>query len=308
MHIPLMSIAPTDFPPDQGIDSFLAEVKGAMINALLDTPLGELVDNFGNILGTGKMLRSRLAYRIGPATRTPREELIDACAAVEMVHAASLLHDDVIDGGMMRRGLPTFWIERGVSGAILLGDMLLFKALDITCSVHEDCRWTRKLVRMTGQVCQAESEQELLLRGRRPTWEQSVRIARYKTGALFAFSAYAAAGTDPGLQLALEEAGYLVGTCYQLADDILDTTGSEKESGKTLGTDETRDKITAASAAALCDVDPVERIQSYCATAEKRLLEWPEVTAAWRGYMEKDLAPTLESNLDRFSRLQAAAG
>ena len=303
-----MSAAPQEVAPEGGVETFLSEIRGLMVDALSDTPLGELIDNYGNILGTGKMLRARLAYRIGPAAGMSRESLRQACAAVEMVHAASLLHDDVIDGGMMRRGLPTFWLERGISGAILLGDLLLFKALDITCTVHADCRWTRKLVRMTGQVCQAESEQELLLRGIRPTWEQSVRIARFKTGALFAFSAYAAAGNDPVLREVLEEAGYLVGTAYQLADDILDATGSEGRSGKTLGTDEAREKITAASAAARSAIDPVERIQAYCTKAEDSLAPWPDVAAAWRRYMSRDLAPALDHNLDSFTKLQAAAG
>ena len=248
MHIAPMTAGTPEQEEWISLDAFLDDVRAEMADELSHTTLGKLISDFSSLLGTGKMLRSRMAFRVGPASGIPRDQLVRACAAVEMVHAASLLHDDVIDGGMVRRGAPTFWIERGISGAILLGDLLLFKSLDITGRTRADGRWTRMLVKCTGEVCEAESEQELVLRGADSTWENCVRIARRKTGALFAFIGYALAGDDPKLQEVLLESGYAVGTAYQLADDVLDATGSEADSGKTLGTDQARSKTTAASA------------------------------------------------------------
>jgi geranylgeranyl pyrophosphate synthase len=300
-----MNLPSADFPALDGVDTYLADVRSTMAAALSATPLGRLISDFGSLLGTGKMLRSRMAYRLQRVTEVPAEHLIEACAAVEMVHAASLLHDDVIDGGMVRRGAPTFWLERGISGAILLGDLLLFKALDITCKVPNNVNWTPKLVHYTGEVCEAEAEQELILRGSEAQWHDCVRIARRKTGALFAFVGYAVANGDTGLADALQEAGYAIGTAYQLADDILDATGTEQDSGKTLGTDEARHKTTAISAAHRWGGDPVARIEALCGHSLEVLQPWGNVQDAWRHYLDVDILPALDRNLRNLAKALA---
>ena len=177
---------------------------------------------------------------------------------------------------------------------------MLFKALDLLGNA-EDGRLVRSLVKMTGEVCDAESEQELFLRGEAPTWENCVAIARRKTGALFAFAAHAAGGRDEELANTLRESGYAVGTAYQLADDILDVVGTEAETGKTLGTDRARHKTTAASAAAVTGIDPVAFIESLCENAEDRLTRWPEIQRAWRGFMDADLLPSIGKALHAFA-------
>lgn len=293
MHIACMKPGSPQHEPWSSLDAFLEDVRAEMADELSHTTLGKLISDFSSLLGTGKMLRSRMAFRVGPTSGIPRDQLVRACAAVEMVHAASLLHDDVIDGGMVRRGAPAFWIERGISGAILLGDLLLFKALDITGRIRADGGWTRMLVKCTGEVCEAESEQELVLRGAESTWNNCVRIARGKTGALFAFIAYALAGDDPALQKVLLESGYSVGTAYQLADDVLDATGTEQDSGKTLGTDQARKKTTAVSALAGRDIDPAARIEAYCQSSLDALKPWPEIHQAWETYLDRDIRPTV---------------
>jgi len=306
-HSHSMQVSAQDESAEDGVEEFLDDVRRVMSDSLASTALGALLENSGNVIATGKMLRSRLAYRLSDAGLVSAEDMTHAAAAVEMVHAASLLHDDVIDGGMIRRGSPTFWLERGISGAILLGDLLLFKALDITCKQHAHKHWTNRLVEMTGQVCEAESEQELLLRGSQPTWDRCVRIARYKTGALFSFVSFAAAGGETALEAALTEAGYAIGTAYQLADDVLDATGSEQESGKTLGTDGARDKVTAISAAEFGDVDPLEKIQEFCNLPTGLLAPWPAVSEAWNAYLEADFNPSINGLLSSLAKAQASA-
>jgi len=278
-----------------------------MSDALASTTLRFIVTEYeglvgGKLGGSGKMLRARLGFRVGAATAASPSALTRAAAAVEMIHAASLLHDDVIDGGYLRRNAPTFWVERGVPGAILLGDLLLFKALDITASIEAGARLTQRLIRLTGEVCEAETEQELVLRGVPCDWTTCVSIARRKTGALFAFIAFAAGGSDAGLSEALLEAGYDVGTAYQLADDILDANGDPKVAGKSLGSDEVRAKVTAASVAARCSVDPLAEIEKLCKGSIRHLSAWPEVATAWQSYLDLDLRPAVDKLLACFSR------
>lgn len=230
---------------DHLLDQHLDEVRKLMAGCLAETPLHSALADCKNLFGTGKMLRSRLALRVGLAANVPYSTVLRAAAAVELIHAASLLHDDVIDGGFLRRGAPAFWVDRGIPAAILLGDLLLFKALELVSPV-ENSRLLPVIIKLTGEVCEAESEQELITRGKLADWETCVNTARRKTGALFAFAAHACGGDDAALSDALQESGYLVGTAYQLADDILDANGDTESAGKTLGRDEARDKTTAA--------------------------------------------------------------
>ena len=280
----------------QDLDVFLDNVVTVMTDHLGSTSLGFLFRENKGLLSTGKMLRSRMAARLGFAAGISEKTLLHAAAAVEMIHSASLLHDDVIDGGMIRRGAPSFWVERGVPGAILLGDMLLFKALDLICQVEEG-RLTHCLVKMTGELCEAESEQELILQGAESKLEHCVRIARHKTGALFAFIGFACSGTDPKRQAAMIECGYLIGTAYQMADDVLDATGDAAVVGKTLGTDRSRNIVSAADLCGGDEVDPVQFIHGLCEQAEQQVIAWPEIQRAVTAYLNSDIRPALDKLL-----------
>ncbi len=278
------------------LEACLQDVRQLMADTLARTALSRITSHPEALLGSGKMLRSRLIFRVGPGAHVPHHTLLHAAAAVEMVHAASLLHDDVIDGGYLRRGAPTFWVERGIAGAILVGDMMLFKAVELSCAV-DDHRLTPLLVRLTGEVCDAESEQELVLRGHAPNWENAVQIARRKTGALFAFAAGACAGFEPALMPALIESGYAIGTAYQLADDILDATGSEQVSGKSMGSDEARGKTTAATLNPAQQAEAVQYVEQLCRQAEQALTPWPSVLSGWQAFMHEDMRPVLRKHL-----------
>lgn len=290
--IPVMSV---HVATEQIMNGYLNSVRDLMFRYLRETTLRLLDRDVERLMAGGKMLRARMPFRIGQATGVSHNTLLHVAAVTEMIHTASLLHDDVIDGGVLRRGAPSFWVERGVSGAILLGDMLLFKALDVICKV-ENARLAQPLVRFAGEVCQAESEQELILRGREIDWDDCVRIARGKTGALFAFTAYACGGADPKLTEALKEAGYDVGTAYQLSDDILDAKGSPTAAGKTLGTDSARSKNTVMSCLP-ANGNPIAYIEDLCESARARLAPWPDVQQAWEEYMAQDLMPGMEEHL-----------
>lgn len=291
-----MKLAHEEAIDDPRLLQFLESVRACMAESLGATPIGRLIRDTNGLLGSGKMLRSRMAWHLSTGTAVSPEVITHAAAAVELIHAASLLHDDVIDGGLLRRAAPTFWRKNGIPGAILLGDLLLFKAVELTCKVDRG-RLTQKLVQLTGEVCEAESEQELILRGRNPSWDTCLSIARRKTGALFAFIGFAGAGPDPSLQAALEEAGYIVGTAYQFSDDILDVSGDETKSGKTLGTDAARQKTTVATAPEIAGDDPITYIRGAAGQTTKLLAPWPGVLKAWNRFMQHDMQPALDAHV-----------
>jgi len=272
------------------LDLFLDDVRELILATLRETTLRDVVKEARSLTSLGgKLLRSRLVWRVGGRSGVDRKLLLHGAAAVEMIHTASILHDDVIDGGLLRRGMPTFWVEKGSAGAILLGDLLLFKAIDLVCRVA-DGRYTHELVKLTGEVCEAESEQELMLQGTESRLEICHSIARRKTGALFAFAAQLAGDGHPLRREALKEAGYLLGTAYQLADDLLDTRAVDGEAGKTLGTDARRDIVSAAR---LDDVDLIAYLRQLTLQAVQVLNGDTVAVEGVREYLREDLEPAL---------------
>ena len=115
---------------------------------------------------SGKMLRTRLAARLADcdSLQANRLTLERACAATEMVHTASLCHDDVIDNSLIRRARPAFWRSTGSSKAVLVGDLLLCEAVDLLLDT-EDGRYVGAFVAKVREVCTAEAEHEIKLRG-----------------------------------------------------------------------------------------------------------------------------------------------
>lgn len=278
------------------LERFLQGVRALMAERWAESPLGPIAEEMGPAILGGKMLRARLVGRVSPATGAEPELARRVAAAVEFLHAGSLLHDDVIDGARRRRGQPAFWVQRGVGPAVLVGDLLFFLGLEVVREAG-DGRLLEALVEAAGEVCAGESEQEFLLERRRATWEACVRVARRKTGALFGFAAYALAGDNLPLARALRRAGMDVGTAYQLSDDLLDAAGSEALADKTLGSDRARGKATIAHVSQPPGLSPGRFIKKLCASATRKLEAWPAVQRAWREYLLRDLEPVLRKNL-----------
>jgi len=259
----------------------------------------EMVD----ILLAGKMLRSRLCLRLGGVTSVGEDVVTVVSAAVEMIHAASLLHDDVIDGAELRRGRPTFWRLASPQAGILTGDWLFTEA---ACLLAEagDRGLLEMFCQKVREMCEAEAVHELLWRGRPLSEEQCLAVARGKTGSLFAFVAGAVAGDDDVLTAALQECGYRLGTAYQLADDLLDFSGVESAAGKTLGTDAKRGKVTApalyrsrlgeeGSGTTVGEVVG-ERVSRLLLSAPGLLEPWPRVRDSVADFIQIDLLGALQ--------------
>jgi farnesyl diphosphate synthase len=145
-----------------------------------------------------------------------------------------------------------------------------------------------------GEVAAAEAEQESAPAAPGPDERACLRLARGKTGPLFAFSAWAGGGTDGECRAACSRAGYRIGTAYQLADDLLDVVGREEAAGKTLGTDARLGKVTLPAVAP----DGLERtraqVHDLCEAARAVLSPWPGAQAAVADFLAFDLQPVFD--------------
>lgn len=287
----------------------MEEVRLKARKALEDTALYPVVSQHEMLLYGGKMLRARLAMRVGLAGGVPLRTLIPGCAAIELLHAASLLHDDVIDGATLRRGVPTFWVNRSTSGTILMGDLMVCTALSLLVEA-DDGDLIAEFAARSLEMCEAEVEQELLRRGE-ADWDTSVSLARRKTGSLFAFVAYLGGAHLPDLRAALRESGYMVGTAYQLADDVFDSFGDPDVADKSVGLDAARSKVTGMSGwrnpRGGSPEDPIGYITGLCDRSGERLAEWPAVQAAWGEFLAEDLNPPIQHMVRLFVPFFAAA-
>jgi geranylgeranyl pyrophosphate synthase len=238
----------------------------------------------------GKMLRTRLAQTLAGENWHERlPQLVQACAALELIHTASLFHDDVVDGASLRRGKPALWRVFTPSSAVLVGDMLFCEALSALIETGNN-RLFMLFNAKVKEVCEVEAMQEILLRGTQCDLETCLRIARGKTGPLFAFAAMICAGENSALERALEEAGYRLGCAYQIADDLVDEYGAEAKAGKTLGTDRLRRKFTLAQENA---EKAHEILAELCESAAKPLDRWPEYERRLRQFIEEDFSPVV---------------
>ncbi len=279
------------------IDHDLECVRHVIIDALRQTSLREQVDRFESTVSGGKMLRARLALTLGQGTTVSRDALYRLGAAIELLHAGSLLHDDIIDGGVERRSAAALWVSEGTKAAVLIGDLLLSVSLRMVQEAGPER--LPLLIQTLSDMCDAEAEQEFSSDSDHDSWEGCVRIARRKTGALFGFSAACAAGPDAALALALERAGSDLGTAYQLADDMLDTCADPSLVDKSLGTDAAAGKLTAATASAAVGIDPDTAIDELLLSAEGELTAWSPVQQHWDLYVDDVIRPLVR----KFTRL-----
>ncbi|MBN1511494.1 MAG: polyprenyl synthetase family protein [Phycisphaerae bacterium] len=187
----------------------------------------------------GKMLRPALLLLTGRAVGEVTQVHVSLAAVVELIHVATLLHDDVLDNADLRRRRPTVSALRGNEAAVLLGDYLVSQAYHLCSSAagrHAACR----IGATTTTVCEGELMQ-IHHRGNCGLTEaEYFEIIDRKTAALTAvcgeLGARFAGGSDETVR-AMAAFGRLVGVAFQIVDDVLDIAGTEAEMGKTLGRD-----------------------------------------------------------------------
>ncbi len=194
----------------------------------------------------GKRIRPALAILAGGATGGKTKDHTRLSVILEMVHIASLVHDDIMDGAATRRGLPTAAAKWGSALSVLLGDAIFAYSLELATG-FEDGQVCRSIAKASRDVCSGE----ILQTQRRFDLNLSVpdylRMIEMKTAALFAAAAGLGArlnGVSEEVEQALHNYGMKLGTVYQIYDDCLDLVGDEKKVGKTLRTDLAKGKLT----------------------------------------------------------------
>jgi len=212
------------------------------------------------VLDGGKRLRPLLVLAACEAVRGEEEAALRAACAVELIHAYSLVHDDMpcMDNDVLRRGKPTVHVKFGEAQALLAGDALqalafelLTPADEVAVAAARQARLCRLLARAAGSSGMAGGQAiDLASVGLKLDENQLRQMHRLKTGALLQASVLmgAACGTaTDAQQAALGDYGAAIGLAFQVVDDILDVTADSATLGKTAGKDAVQDKPTYVS-------------------------------------------------------------
>lgn len=194
----------------------------------------------------GKNLRPALVALTANSLGEVNDAHVTVAVIIEMVHLATLVHDDVMDEGEIRRGRPTLAANWGNEIAVLFGDCLFAQALKLAASfpTPEICR---AVSMATNTVCSGEILQTRRRRDFQFSRSEYFRVLEMKTAELFALSCDLAAylsGASMADRSTLRQFGTMFGTAYQVYDDCLDLFGVESVAGKSLGTDLAKGKLT----------------------------------------------------------------
>jgi len=242
-----------------------------------DPFIGELLAHVGRF--RGKRIRPALVLLAGRALGRLGAAHVEVGGIVELIHTATLVHDDVLDDAGLRRRSATIHARWGERAAILLGDFLYSRAFALATRVDGAARI---LSDATHTICEGELLQ--VSRAHRPDLPEAeyLDIIAKKTGALYAVACRLGAqlaGAD-GVAEGLARFGERIGIAFQIVDDCLDIAGDEREVGKSLGTDLKKGKVTL----------PVIRFLARLGDADRRRVE---------GLLRRPLAGEEERTLAR---------
>jgi geranylgeranyl pyrophosphate synthase len=186
----------------------------------------------------GKRVRPTVVFLAGNMLGAPQDKLLTLGASVEMLHTATLVHDDLIDGSLLRRGMPTLNARWSPAATVLTGDFLFSRAAKLAADT--DYLPLMKLFAETlSTMVNGELTQMFTAKGmiNRENYYQRIYA---KTASLFEMSALAAAMVatdDEKIRTAMKNYGYEIGMAFQIVDDILDFTGEQTTIGKPVGSD-----------------------------------------------------------------------
>jgi len=251
------------------IDSQLRRVK-ELINEQLTAPAesGDINQLLEHVRGrSGKMIRPGLVLLAGACCGKITDEHIRVAAIVEMTHNATLLHDDVIDEGQKRRGRPTVNNLLGNEAAVLLGDFLLSRVFKMCAGLEPQA--AKVIAGAAVRVCEGELRQIAQRRNWQLSEPEYIEVITEKSAVLFSsacrLGALLAQETEAQTR-SLAEYGLNAGVAFQITDDLLDIIGDEGKTGKTLGSDVDKHKLTLAVIHLLRAVDERKKeavINSY---------------------------------------------
>ena len=200
-------------------------------------PLSDVIET--TIESGGKRIRPALALLSGRFHPVREEHLFRLATAVELLHDATLIHDDLLDKSLVRRGAPTVSARWSEKATVLAGDFLLARAASQSAQVG-NIEVMRIFSDTVAVICEGEIRQDF--NGKQLLMDREDYYARIyaKTASLFAASTECAAvlsGASPAEREALRDYGKNLGMAFQISDDVLDFVGTEREVGKPVGSD-----------------------------------------------------------------------
>jgi octaprenyl-diphosphate synthase len=218
------------------------EAAEAKLSRLLDSNeaiIGEICHYL--VDAGGKRLRPLfilLVYRACGGRNDKVADAIDAAVALELIHSATLLHDDIIDGGLLRRGKPSAFARYGFAPSLVAGDFLFCRAFEL-CGRFDE-RLVHTAARACIQLTEGEVMEERMRNSGTATIDDYLAVISRKTASLFAAGGKVAAdlaGADAKTIATMETLGLAVGRAFQMVDDLLDVIGPEEKIGKPVGSD-----------------------------------------------------------------------
>jgi len=233
---------------DDGLDAVVSLMATVTSGGRLDR-LGVIVQE--HLSTGGKRMRARLCLAAAAAMGVSRTAAIPWAAAIELLHNATLVHDDIQDGDLLRRGQPTVWVRHGVAQAINAGDLMLmlpFLAVEHLEGVDDGVRWriSRALARHAAATVRGQSEELALLTSGQLGRGRYRRAVEGKTGSLFALPVEGAAllaGWSAEDAEALGQRFTALGVLFQLQDDVVDLYGDKGRGHR--GSDLEEGKVSA---------------------------------------------------------------
>jgi geranylgeranyl pyrophosphate synthase len=210
-----------------GVAAYMAEVEAGLAQAVAAHPglAAEVADEA--LSAGGKRLRPLLCFLTAPG-----EPPVAAGVAVELVHMATLVHDDLVDGARLRRGMPAAWSVFGEDAAVAAGDYLYACAFRVLAATGDEAA-VSALAHAALSLARGEAMQRLQRHDAGTSIEAYLERCALKTGKLIE----AACLLGSGGRRELGEYGLSLGIAFQIADDILDCAGETQETGKIPGTD-----------------------------------------------------------------------
>jgi octaprenyl-diphosphate synthase len=231
------------------------KVVEARLAERMESPIGSIPQVGAHLLAAGgKRLRPLLAVLAARATGAPLDHAVAVGCAAELIHTATLYHDDVVDDGRVRRGRPAARMVFGNGVVVLVGDFCLARALE-TVAMTGSLAMVQSLATTVTEM--AEGEVAQLERAGNPdaTVEDYFRVIDRKTASLIAWCARVGGSAAPALADPLERYGRALGRAFQIADDVLDSAIDETTAGKSVGHDLQEGKLTLPVLLA-CEADP----------------------------------------------------
>jgi len=221
-----------------------------LLDSIKDVDYGPLGEMLGMVLGGGgKLLRPGLALLSGRFASYNLDLLVPLAASVELLHTATLVHDDVIDAADTRRGRPTVNSANENSTTVMVGDYLFAHAADQVVKT-DSLRVVRLFSETLMTLATGEIRQDLAAYDSRQTIRDYLQRIGGKTASLFSCACEGGAVISQASEesiSALRDYGYNFGMAFQIVDDILDFTGDEAEMGKPVGSDLMQGTLTLPS-------------------------------------------------------------